>query len=178
MRNDITLPAITLKTKDCVMKKLLLILTTVLIAAVKIGAQSPQPGSVYYNANLFAQDMKEIEKEAKKEKMKGAEAVMAAITAKMTVKFIDDKTVDMSTIITFDDKKAKENGAPWLYRKMAKMQLKQGQSAGKTSYTANGRKLTIISVKEKKPMSFELSEDGKTLVYLSQGVKYILKRIK
>ena len=68
------------------MKKLLLILTTVLIAAVKIWAQSPQPGSVYYNANLFAQDMKEIEKEAKKEKMKGAEAIMAAITAKMTVK--------------------------------------------------------------------------------------------
>ena len=83
-----------------------------------------------------------------------------------------------STIITFDDKKAKENGAPWLYRKMAKMQLKQGQSAGKTSYTAKGRKLTIISVKEKKPISFELSEDGKTLIYLSQGVKYILKRIK
>lgn len=160
------------------MKRLLLILTTALIAAVKIGAQSPQPGSVYHIANLFAQDMKEIEKEAKKEKMDGAAAIMAAITAKMTVKFVDDKTVDMSTTITFDEKKAKENGAPWLYRKMAKMKLKQGQSAGKTTYTANGRKLTIISVKEKKPMSFELSEDGKTLTYLNQGAKYILKRIK
>ena len=94
------------------------------------------------------------------------------------MKFVDDKTVDMSTTITFDEKKAKENGAPWLYRKMAKMKLKQGQSAGKTTYTANGRKLTIISVKEKKPMSFELSEDGKTLTYLNQGAKYILKRIK
>ena len=160
------------------MKKLLLILTTALIAVVKIGAQSPQPGSVYHIANLFANDLKEIEKEAKREKMSGVEAVTAAITAKMTVKFVDDKTVDMSTTISFDEKKAKENGAPWLYRKMAKMKLKQGQSAGKTTYTANGRKLTIISVKEKKPMSFELSEDGKTLTYLSQGVKYILKRIK
>ena len=153
-------------------------MTTALIAAVKIGAQSPQPGSVYHIANLFANDLKEIEKEAKKEKMSGVEAVTAAITAKMTVKFVDDKTVDMSTTISFDEKKAKENGAPWLYRKMAKMKLKQGQSAGKTTYTANGRKLTIISVKEKKPMSFELSEDGKTLTYLNQGLKYILKRIK
>jgi hypothetical protein len=160
------------------MKKLLLILTAAMIAVVKIGAQNPQPGSVYHIANLLAEDMKEIAKEAKKEKMDGAEAIMAAITAKMTVKFIDDKTVDMSTTITFDEKKAKENGAPWLYRKMAKMKLKQGKSAGITTYTANGRKLTIISVKEKKPMSFELSEDGKTLTYLNQGSKYNLKRIK
>ena len=160
------------------MKKLFLIVTIAVLAAVKTGAQTPQPGSVYYNANLFAQDLKEIEKEAKKEKMSGVEAVAAAITAKMTVKFVDDKTVDMSTTITFDETKAKENGAPWLYRKMAKMKLKQGQSAGKTSYTANGRKLTIISVKEKKPMSFELSEDGKTLTYVNEGKRYNLRRIK
>ena len=160
------------------MKKLLLILTTALMTAVNIYAQGTQPGSVYHTANLFAEDFKNIEQEAKKEKKDGAQAILSAITAKMTVKFIDDKTVDMTTTITFDEKKAKENGAPWLYRKMAKMRLKQGQSAGKTSYTANGRKLTIISVKEKKPMNFELSEDAKTLTYLSEGKRYNLKRIK
>ena len=45
------------------MKKLFLIVTIAVLAAVKTGAQTPQPGSVYYNANLFAQDLKEIEKE-------------------------------------------------------------------------------------------------------------------
>ena len=35
-----------------------------------------------YSENMFAQNMKEIEKEAKKEKMSGVEAVTAAITAK------------------------------------------------------------------------------------------------
>ena len=160
------------------MKELLLIAAIALLAVAKTGAQAPQSGSVYHTENLFAQDLKQIEKEAQKEKMSGVEAVTAAITAKMTVKFIDNQTADMSTTIMFDEEKAKENGAPWLYRKMAKMKLKQGQSAGKTTNKANGRKLTIISVKEKKPMEFELSEDGKTLTYISQGVRYNLKRIK
>ena len=91
------------------MKKLLLIAAIALLAVVKTGAQTPQSGSVYHIENMFAQNMKEIEKEAKKEKMSGVEAVTAAITAKMTVKFIDNQTAQMSTTIKFDEQSAKEN---------------------------------------------------------------------
>ena len=61
---------------------------------------------------------------------------------------------------------------------MAKMRINTGQSSGNTSYTVEGNKLTIVSVKSKKPITYELSKDGQMLTEISSNPQAILKRIK
>ena len=160
------------------MKKIIFALAIAFTAVVKVCGQSELAGRVYHCDNLFATGIKELKAQADKKEMSNIQAITSAITAKRTVKFIDGKTAHVTTILKYDEDKAKANGASWFYRKMAKMKFKTGQSSGNTSYTINGNKLTIISVKSKKPINYELSQDGQTLTEISGSPQAILKRIK
>lgn len=160
------------------MKKIILALSIAFAAVVNVCGQNDLAGRVYHCDNLFAAGIKEVKAQTDKEEMSNIQAITSAITAKRTVKFIDGKTAHVTTVLKFDEDKAKTNGASWFYRKMAKMRFKNGQSSGNTSYTVNGNKLTIISVKSKKPINYELSQDGQTLVETSSNPQAILKRIK
>ena len=160
------------------MKKIILTMAIAFAAVVNVCGQSELIGRVYHCDNMFAAGIKEVKAQADKNEMSNIQAITSAITAKRTVKFIDGKTAHVTTVLKFDEDKAKANGASWFYRKMAKMKFKTGQSSGNTSYTIKGNKLTIISVKSKKPINYELSQDGKTLTEISGSPQAILKRIK
>lgn len=160
-----------------------------LMIAASIEAQTSLAGRVYYNGNLMEKELSEVKKETKglekeaktaeeKEEVKGVQAILNAVVAKMTVKFIDDKTVELSIDAKFDEEKAKQGGASWLMRKMVKMKMGKSEK-GQTTYTVNGRKVIINSVKKKgKTKTYELSEDGKTLTFTDKDRSMTLKRIK
>ena len=173
------------------MKRFLMMAFVALMIAASIEAQTSLAGRVYYNGNLMEKELSEVKKEAKglekeaktaeeKEEVKGVQAILNAVVAKMTVKFIDDKTVELSIDSKFDEEKAKQGGASWLMRKMVKMKMGKGKSEkGQTTYTVNGRKVIINSVKKKgKTKTYELSEDGKTLTFTDKDRSMTLKRIK
>jgi hypothetical protein len=173
------------------MKKLLFVFAILLSSFLKVSAQGSLAGRVYYNSNIMEKELKDYKKESKdlskeaqtqeeKEQVKGLDAVMDAIVSKMTVKFIDDKTAEMSIDVKFDEQKAKDGGASWMMRKMVKLKLGKGMSEkGQVAYTVNGRKVTIKSLKKKgKDKFLELSEDGKTLLLDMDKRKVPLKRIK
>ena len=160
------------------MKKIILALAIAFTGVVNVCGQNQLVGRVYHCDNLLAAGIKEVKAQADKKEMSGIQAITSAITAKRTVKFVDDKTAHVTTIVKFDEDKAKANGASWFYRKMAKMRINTGQSSGNTSYTVDGNKLTIVSVKSKKPITYELSKDGQMLTEISSNPQAILKRIK
>ena len=97
----------------------------------------------------------------------------------MTIKFISDKTVDINAEGHFDEQKAKEGGASWLLRKMVKLKIGKGiNKKGQSTYSVNGRNVTILSLNKKDKMHFELSEDGKKLTRTDKDKVYVLDRIK
>ena len=183
------------------MKKLIL---TLCVALFSMGAyaQVNLAGRVYHCANLVEKEMLETKKEVanvdtkgmseeeKKEvesEKKAVDALMKAISSTMTLKFIDSKTVEVSVVMKFDEAKAKQEGASWMLRKLAKMKLGKGTSKkGTSAYTVNGRKVLVTSTekkKENKTMTFELSEDGKSMDYITtnkkgEKSKVVLKRTK
>lgn len=172
------------------MKKLLLMIVVVMMTTVGVKGQESLAGRVYYCGNLMKKelgdlkkDAKQLEKEAEsekeKEEVKGLTAVTDAIVSKMTIKFINEKTAEMSMEAKFDEQKAKEGGASWLLRKMVKLKIGKGMNEkGQTTYTVNGRNVTIISLNKKNKMNFVLSEDGKKLNRTDKDKVYVLDRIK
>lgn len=164
------------------------------MATLMVKAQESLVGRVYYCGNLMQkvmdkelQDVKnevsKLEKEAKdeeeKKELKSIDAITDAIDAKMTIKFISDKTVEVSMDMRFDEQKAKERGASWLMRKFAKMKFGKGMSeSGQTTYTVNGHTVTIIGLKKKDKKVYELSDDGKKLSRIADNKKIVLTRIK
>lgn len=165
-------------------------IVVVMMTTVGVKGQESLAGRVYYCGNLMKKelgdlkkDAKELEKEAEteeeKEQVKGLTAITNAIVSKMTIKFISDKTVELSAEIHFDEQKAKEGGASWLMRKMVKMKIGKGMNEkGQTTYTINGRNVTIISLNKKNKMNFVLSEDGKRLTRTDKDKTYVLERIR
>ena len=100
------------------MKKLLFIGAILLASFLDISAQESLAGRVYYCGNLIEAEMKDMKKEVaqankeaktdeEKEEVKGIDALINAIVSKMTVKFIDDKTLEISSEAKFDEEKAK-----------------------------------------------------------------------
>ena len=172
------------------MKKLLLMIVVVMMTAVGVKGQESLAERVYYCGNLMKKelgdlkkDAKELEKEAEsekeKEEVKGLTAVTDAIVSKMTIKFINDKTAEMSMEAKFDEQKAKEGGASWLLRKMVKLKIGKGMNEkGQITYTVNGRNVTIIGLNKKNKMNFVLSEDGKKLTRTDEEKTFVLDRIK
>ena len=172
------------------MKKLLLMIVVVMRATVVVKGQESLAGRVYYCGNLMKKelgdlkkDAKQLEKEAEsekeKEEVKGLTAVTDAIVSKMTIKFINEKTAEMSMEAKFDEQKAKEGGASWLMRKMVKLKIGKGiNKKGQSTYSVNGRNVTILSLNKKDKMHFELSEDGKKLTRTDKDKAYVLDRIK
>ena len=77
------------------------------------------------------------------------------------------------------EQKAKEGGASWLMRKMVKLKIGKGiNKKGQSTYSVNGRNVTILSLNKKDKMHFELSEDGKKLTRTDKDKVYVLDRIK
>ena len=172
------------------MKKLLFIGAILLASFLDISAQESLAGRVYYCGNLIEAEMKDMKKEVaqankeaktdeEKEEVKGIDALINAIVSKMTVKFIDDKTLEISSEAKFDEEKAKKGGASWLMRKMVKMKIGKGKSMkGQSNYTRNGRTITVTNSKKKEQRNFELSEDGKKLTFATKKKTFVLNRIK
>ena len=100
------------------MRKILLLVIATLMITVNIYAQGSLTGRVYHCGNMMAgelnqvkKEVKDISKEAKtneeKEEVKGMEAIINAIVSTMTLTFIDDKTVEVNSVVKFDEQKAK-----------------------------------------------------------------------
>ena len=172
------------------MKKLLLMMVVVMMATVGVKGQESLAGRVYYCGNIMMKelgdlkkDAKELEKEAEskeeKEEAKGLTAITDAVVSKMTIKFISDKAVELNAEAKFDEQKAKEGGASWLMRKMVKLKIGKGiNKKGQSTYSVNGRNVTILSLNKKDKMHFELSADGKKLTRTDKDKVYVLDRIK
>ena len=172
------------------MKKLLLMIVVVMMTTVVVKGQESLAGRVYHCGNLMKKelgdlkkDAKQLEKEAEsekeKEEVKGLTAITDAIVSKMTIKFINDKTAEMSMEAKFDEQKAKEGGASWLLRKMVKLKIGKGMNEkGQITYTVNGRNVTIIGLNKKNKMNFVLSEDGKKLTRTDKEKTFVLDCIK
>ena len=172
------------------MKKLLLMIVVAMMATVGVKGQENLAGRVYYCGNIMMKEMGDLKKDAKqlekeaeteeeKEQVKGLTAITNAVVSKMTIKFISDKTVELSAEIHFDEQKAKEGGASWLMRKMVKMKIGKGLNEKRQStYTVNGRTVIILSTNNKDKMHFELSEDGKRLTRTDKDKTYVLERIR
>ena len=110
---------------------------------------------------------------------------MDAIVSKITLTFIDSKTVELCTEIKFDEEKAKRKGVSWIMRKLVKMKIGKGRSEkGQVAYTVEGRRVTLKNKSNKKnsDQTCELSEDGKSLFLFlksdKENRKVVLKRIK
>ena len=173
------------------MRKILLLVIATLMVTVNIYAQGSLTGRVYHCGNMMAgelnqvkKEVKDISKEAKtneeKEEVKGMEAIINAIVSTMTLTFIDDKTVEVNSVVKFDEQKAKAGGASWLIRKLVKAKLgKKGVDETKQlPYTINGHTIKVVNAKKKKENIFELSEDGKSMTYVVDKKKVVLKRTK
>jgi len=161
------------------------------LLSMSIYAQENLAGRVYYCGNLMEKELNDVKKESanaakeaksqeEKDEAKSVDAITDAIVSKMTVKFIDDKTMELDLSVKFDEGKAKKNGASWMMRKLVKMKMGKGQSQhGQTSYTVNGRRITAKSLSKKnKTQSFELSQEGMTMTWIRENTKTVLKRIK
>ena len=176
------------------MKRILLTIVAVMMVTLMVKAQESLAGRVYYCGNLMQKvmdkelqdvkkDVSKLEKEAQdeeeKKELKSIDAITDAIDAKMTIKFISDKTAELSMDMQFDEQKAKEGGASWLMRKFVKMKIGKGRSEkGQTTYTVNGRTVTITGLKKKEKRVCELSDDGKKLSMVADNKKVVLTRIK
>ena len=175
-----------------IMKKIILIICFALLG---IGAYAQQSlaGRVYQCANVLEKEIeetkKDVSKEAKtdeeKEEVKSIDALMDAIVSKITLTFIDGKTVELCSEIKFDEEKAKKKGVSWIMRKLIKMKIGKGQSEkGQVAYTVEGRRVTLKNKSNKKnsDQTCELSEDGKSLFLFlksdKENRKVVLKRIK
>lgn len=175
-----------------IMKKIILIICFALLG---IGAYAQQSlaGRVYQCANVLEKEIeetkKDVSKEAKtdeeKEEVKSIDALMDAIVSKITLTFIDSKTVELCTEIKFDEEKAKRKGVSWIMRKLVKMKIGKGRSEkGQVAYTVEGRRVTLKNKSNKKnsDQTCELSEDGKSLYLFlksdKENRKVVLKRIK
>lgn len=161
------------------MKKLLLVGLFALTVCLQTNAQVSLSGRVYHCANMIKDEMqqakKDFNKEVQKEKEATAEdkeeankivqAMMDAITTTMTVKFLSDKELELSMIAKYDDDKAKTGGAPWIARKLLKFKLRGKSYTGKAPYTFDGKTVKVTNPKSKKVMAFQLTADGKALLY-------------
>lgn len=173
------------------MKKILLMGILALVVSLSVRAQESLAGRVYHCANMMKGEMeamksdfdKDLQKEKdataeeKKEANKMVQGMTDAIISTMTLKFLSDKEVELSVLVKYDDAKAKANGVPWLLRKLVsgklKNKAKDATFTGNTPYTFNGKTVKLTNPKSKKELVFQLTPDGKALLYTTNKDKTV-----
>ena len=163
-----------------------------LLASIGARAQIELQGRVYHcdltmekefndikeqtnNLSQYAKDMDE------KELVKSLKAINNATISYLTVKFIDDKKLKYQAVYRLDTDRARIGGASLLMIALMKRKCENWSSTVKANYTLNGRTITAQSKKMKKTgetLSFELSEDGETLTYVTKFKRTKLPRTK
>ena len=174
------------------MKKILLASLFAFTMCLQMNAQVSLSGRVYHCANMMKEELQQAKKdfnkdvqnekdataEEKKEVDKAVQAMMDAIISTMTVKFLNDKELELSIVIEYDDDKAKAGGAPWVMRKLLKFKMRGKSFTKKAPYTFDGKTVKVTNPKSKKVMAFQLTPDGKALLYAKEKKTVRLSRTK
>lgn len=116
-----------------------------------------------------------------KELIKSLKAIDKALVSYVTVRFIDDKTLKFSAVSRYDESRAIGGGASYQMSNLMKKTYTNMSRTEKASYTLNGRTIKAQSKKMKKKgeaFTFELSDDGETLIYVTKFNRTKLPRKK
>ncbi len=118
---------------------------------------------------------------AEKEWIKNLQVINKAIIAYTTAKFIDNKMLKFQAVIRYDESRAMAGGVSYSLNNMMKKTFTNGSRTEKAYYTINGHTITAQSKKMKKKgetLTFELSNDGETLTYVTKFKRITLPHKK
>lgn len=175
------------------------IFVTIIAVVFSLGAfaQENLTGRVYHCASFAKAEINEAKSEMKKEMDKEnlsaeekreadqmTKAMFESIVTTMTVTFFSPKEMEIHMVAKFDEAKAKAGGLGWAIRKMMKLKIGKGKDSKiRGNYTFDGKTVRLIpkdtkKKSDKKERSFQMSTDGKFLLWNYEGKTVRMARTK
>lgn len=177
------------------MKRRFLMIILSLLTSIWVVAQTDLSGRKYHRDFDIISDLQIISDYSKvipdtnksamtvseKEWTKSLEVINKAIVAYVTVRFTDARTLKFSVVMRYDDSRAMAGGASLLMRDLMKRTFTNVSRTEKADYIVNGH--TIIAqnkkmMKKGETLTFELSDNGETLIYINNPYRVPLPRTK
>ena len=176
-----------------IMKRCFLMIILSLLTSICVVAQTDLSGRKYHRDYNIISDLQIMSDYLKvipdtnamtvseKEWAKSLKVINRAIVAYATVKFIDARTLKFSVVMRYDDSRAMAGGASLAMRNLMKRTFTNVSRTEKADYIKNGH---IITARNKKMMkkgetlTFELSDNGDTLIYINKPYHVRLPRTK
>lgn len=174
------------------MSRLLLFSILLLLATIDVSAQADLTGREYYYDLTMESDFNKIMKSAddqienapglrSKKTAKGIKAIYNSTISYVSVKFINAKTLKYQHVFRINEERARNGGATIEMIRTFRTICQNYSSTIKANYTINGNTIIAQSKKMKKTgetLTFELSDDGETLTYITKFKRTKLPRKK